>query len=238
MNKTISVLSLGIVVGAAAVVFGGCTSDAAIDSVTTTGTSSSSSGEGGNAGSGGAAGAGGMASTGGAGGAGGGMAGAGGMGGGAAACMKPGEACGGCLYEQCQLAYCDCANEPACFKLIACLEACPPNMPDCAGGCYGTYSAGFAEFTIASSCAATLCSPSCPGSDQVKPCDLCLAQKCETQLEACLSNLQCFPLIDCRQKCLGNMACEQQCDTMYPQGTPLVQALFICAGMGCGNSCN
>lgn len=160
------------------------------------------------------------------------------MGGSAATCTKPGNGCGDCLYEQCQLAYCECADEPKCFGLIGCIQACAPNMPNCVNACYATNSTGFAEFVIASSCSATLCAPSCPGSDQVKPCDLCLAQKCEMQLETCLGDAQCFPLINCRDKCMGNMMCEQQCDTMFPLGVPLVQALFGCASVGCMNSCN
>jgi hypothetical protein len=193
---------------------------------------SSTGGEAGAGGIGGAAGAGGM------GGMGGGMAGSGGMGGAAPTCMKPGDTCGNCLFDQCQLAYCDCTGEPACTNLIACIQACPANMPDCASGCYATFSTGFAEFTIASSCAGTLCAPSCPGSDPVKPCDLCLAQQCEKQIETCLSTVQCFPLIDCRTKCAGNMVCEKQCDMTYPNGVPIVQELFMCASVGCPNSCN
>lgn len=239
MKHTKIFWGLAIVVGGSMALLGGCGSDA-VSSVTTnsSASSSSSSGDvGGAAGAGGMGGSGGMVATGGAGG----MVatgGAGGMGGGAAACMKPGNTCGDCLFEQCQNAYCDCANEPECFLLIGCIQACPPNMPDCVSGCYLTHSKGFSEFTIASSCSGTLCAPSCPGSGQVKPCDLCLAQQCETQFETCLANTQCFPLIQCRQNCMGNTTCEQQCDTMYPQAAPLVQSLYSCAMMGCGNSCN
>ena len=236
MSKTISVLCFGVMVIGASFVLGGCGSDA-VNSVTTTGSgaSSSSSSTSSSSGEGGAGGAGGMAGTGGSGG---GMAGGGGMGGSAPACVKPGETCADCLFDQCQLAYCDCTGESACTNIIACIQGCSPMMPDCASGCYATFAAGFAEFTIVSSCVATLCAPSCPGSDQVKPCDLCLAQKCETQFETCLANTQCFPLIDCRKNCGGNMMCEKQCDMTYPTGAPIVQELFTCATMDCGNSCN
>lgn len=237
MTKPNRLLSLVLVLGSSACTLWGCSSDN-VSAVTTAGTSSSSSGEAGAGGTGGAGGSGGMTASGGAGGAGGGMAGAGGTGGGGPTCVKPAENCGGCLYDQCQLAYCECNDEPACFGLIGCIQQCPPNDASCAGACYFNNAAGFAEFTIASSCAASLCAPSCPGSDQVKPCDLCLAQKCEMQLETCLANAECFPLIDCRNKCMGNAMCEQKCDMMYPNGQPLVQALFVCASMGCGASCN
>lgn len=160
------------------------------------------------------------------------------MGGGGPTCAKPGNPCGDCLFDQCNIAYCGCQDEAACTGLIGCIQACPPMMPDCASGCYAMHAAGFAEFTIASSCAGTLCAPSCPGSDQVKACDLCLAQQCEMQLEACLGNAECFPLIDCNEACMGNMGCQQQCVAMYPNGVPVVQALFQCAGMGCSMACN
>lgn len=241
MKKTISVLALGMVALAVGSTMGGCGSDAAT-TVTTGGStksSSSSSSSSGDGGAGGAAGAGGMMAAGGNGGNGGGMSSStGGMGGGGAACTKPGNGCGDCLYGQCQAAYCECAAEPACFAMINCIQACPPNMPDCPGGCYVMHAAGFAEFTIASSCAGTLCAPSCPGSNQVKPCDLCLAQKCEMQLETCVGNVQCIPLIDCRKKCAGNTMCEMQCDATFPQGLPLMQDLLKCASAGCAMSCN
>lgn len=245
MKKVHHLLFLVLGLASSAIAVGGCSSEN-VNSVTTNGTSGSSTGEGGAGGDAGKGGTGGMAS-GGAGGAGGGMAGSGGAagaggsagsGGGGPTCVKPAEACGGCLYEQCQVAYCECNDEPECFGLIGCIQQCPPNMPDCVTGCYAANSAGFAEFSIASSCASTLCAPSCPGSDQVKPCDLCLAQKCEIQLEACLSGAECFPLIDCRNGCMGNMMCEQKCDMMFPAGQQLVQALFVCASMGCAGSCN
>jgi hypothetical protein len=242
MTKTISLLCLGVVVVGLPAILGGCGSD--VGSTFTTGSSGSSSsgmgGDGGLAGAGGTAGTGGMAGmagAGGMGGAGGGLGGAGGMGGGAT-CAKPGSPCGDCLFDQCNIAYCECTDEKACTSLITCIEACSPMMPDCASGCSATYSTGFAEFTIASSCAGTLCAPSCPGSDPVKPCDLCLAQKCEPQLEACLANIECFQLIDCYMPCMGNMMCQQQCAMMYPNGVQPVDALFGCAGMGCGSSCN
>ncbi len=236
MGKLISVLCLGVVGISASVVFGGCGGDAVTSLTTSSAVSSSSSS--GSSGEGGKGGAGGSGGTAGAGGAGGGTAGGGGMGGGAVTCAKPGEMCGDCLYDQCQAAYCDCTSESACTNIIACIKGCSPMMPDCAGGCFATFATGFAEFTIASSCVATLCAPSCPGSDQVKPCDLCLAQKCETQMESCLANTQCFPLINCREQCAGNMMCEKQCDMTYPTGLPLVQDLFKCAVADCPNSCN
>lgn len=226
-------LGVGLMVGGMAFALAGCGSDT--DTTFTT-TSSSSSGDGGSGGSGGSGGTGGMGTGGmGTGGMGTGGMGTGGMG---ATCMKPADKCAGCLYDQCQLAYCDCAAEPACFALIGCIQQCPQNDSGCVGACYVTNAQGFSEFTIASSCSGTLCAPSCANSQPVKQCDLCLAQKCETQLETCLAEVTCFPLIDCLTNCMGNMGCEQQCRTMFPNAAPLVQSLFVCASMGCPTMCN
>ncbi len=239
-------LGVGLTVGGMAFVLAGCGSDSDTTFTTTSSSSSGDGGTGGSAGTGGMGtggmGTGGMGTggmgTGGMGTGGMGTGGLGGSGGMGATCMKPADMCASCLYDQCQLAYCDCAAEPACFGLIGCIQQCPPNMPDCVGGCYVANAQGFSEFTIASSCSGTLCAPSCPNSQPVKQCDLCLAQRCEMQLETCLAEVTCFPLIDCLTNCMGNMGCEQQCRTMYPNATPLVQSLFVCASMGCPTMCN
>jgi hypothetical protein len=240
MSKTTSVLFLGVVAVGFSVVLGGCGGDGTSTIGTSSSSSSSSSGSGG--GGGGEAGGGGMAGMGGAGGsagAGGGTAGMGGTGGagGGSICAKPGNACGDCLFDQCNPAYCECADEPACLGLIECIQKCPPMMPGCAAACYEKNATGYAEFTLAASCAGTLCLPSCPGADQVKPCDLCLAQKCEMQLENCIGNSQCLQLIDCMKTCAGDKPCEQQCAQTYPNGALVAQAVYTCAAAGCGNEC-
>ncbi|MDI1479991.1 hypothetical protein [Polyangium sp. y55x31] len=241
MNRTFSLLLLGMGMVGLPFVLGGCGGDV---SDTTSGTftgSTGTAGSGGTGGAGGMGGAGGAGGMGGMGGAGGGMGGTGG--GGAPACMQPSdpnpESCRVCMYQQCNLAYCDCATEPACVEIIPCLEACGPMDQACAEACFQKNSLGFAEFVIQGSCASTLCAPSCPNADDIGSCELCLAQQCEQQFEACIGNPECTALIDCLQACpQGNMSCQQGCLQQHAGGAIQAQQLNQCATMSCGNVCN
>lgn len=174
---------------------------------------------------------------------GGGTGGTGGMGtggaGGSSACMAPsGDACPTCLYDKCNAAFCDCAAQPGCFQVIPCAEACAPGDNACVEGCYQQNSLGFSEFLIVSECAATACLASCPGADQVGDCELCLAQKCEAQFEACVGNPACTALINCVDACpMGDMNCQQQCAAQYAAGANQVMQLNMCAQMGCSVVC-
>ncbi|WP_282417074.1 hypothetical protein [Polyangium sp. 15x6] len=219
-------------------VLGGCGSDV---SDTTSGTFTGSTGTAGSGGTGGMGGTGGTGGDGGMGGAGGGMGGAGGSGGaggGSPACVQPADGCAACMFQQCNVAYCDCAGEASCLGIIPCLEACPAMDEACKQSCYQKNSLGFGEFLITSNCASTLCAPSCPGAGMIGACELCLAQQCEQQFESCVGNPECPALIDCLQGCQDNLACQQTCAAQHAGGTNQAQQLNQCATMSCGNVCN
>lgn len=245
MNRTFSFLLLSMGMVGLPCVLGGCGGDV---SDTTSGTftgGTGTAGSGGTGGAGGMGGAGGAGGLGGMGGAGGGMGGAGGAGGmggaggGSQACMQPADGCAACMFQQCNVAYCDCAGEPACLGMIPCLQACPAMDQACVQSCYQKNSLGFGEFLVTSSCAGTLCAPSCPGAEMIGACELCLGQQCEQQFEACIGNPECTALIDCLQACpQGNMSCQQGCLQQHAGGAIQAQQLNQCATMSCGNVCN
>ena len=244
MRRDNSKRILGISVLGISFALGGCGSDG---SATISGgaSSSSSSSASGTGGAGGAAGAGGMG-AGGMGGMGGmgGAAGAGGMGaggaGGGAACAKPmNNPCLACVFDSCNAAFCDCDAEPACPKIVPCVQQCPANDQGCRDNCYAVNSIGFAEFLGISNCAGTTCAASCPGAQPVGACELCLSQQCEQQFEACFGNPLCTMFIDCVRACApGDMTCTMKCGTDFAGGVNQATQLRDCSQIGCANVCN
>jgi hypothetical protein len=179
-------------------------SSSSSSSGSSTGGAGGQGGEGG-AGQGGAGGTGqggaGGTGQGGAGGAGQGGAGGtgqGGAGGGAAACMKSGDQCGDCLFEQCNAAYCECAASPECtaLTLSPCVSSCPAMDQACILDCWAMGPSGFSEYLNAANCGNTLCPAAC-NPVPIDACQLCVGQKCEAPAEKCFANTECMGILQC-----------------------------------------
>ncbi|MBI4954275.1 MAG: hypothetical protein HY908_19780 [Myxococcales bacterium] len=160
--------------------------------------------------------------------------------GGASACAPMGDACSGCLYTSCNATYCACSTSPDCMSVSTCALACNPGDTACVEACFAADANGMAEFMLGADCAYTSCSNLCPGTLPIDPCQLCLAENCETQLEACFGNPACVALVDCAQACPPGpqqQNCITQCGLANLGGIQQGQALQGCMSGSCGNSC-
>jgi hypothetical protein len=187
---------------------------------------------------------GGEAMTGGGGNGGGGNGGAGGAGGtgGAAVCVALADPCTMCAFANCNASYCACYTDPNCNSIVMCNDACDnnPNEPmGCTNDCFVGHGQGTAKEVIASQCAAMNCATACPQASEVKPCELCIAQECATQLGACFNTQPCLALVQCVRDCSStqNMPCVDMCAAMNPQGIALAMALVQCANTTCETPC-
>lgn len=147
--------------------------------------------------------------------------------------------CFECMYKDCSMAFCDCAAEPACTKMLPCMQQCPQGDQGCQQNCQQVNSLGLAEFLVMAECAGTTCLSSCQGAEPVGACQLCLAQQCEQELESCYGNPECTAFVACAQACpQGNMNCINQCMTDHAGGVNQATQLRDCSVSGCPMVCN
>ncbi len=162
----------------------------------------------------------------------------GGAGGAAPVCESPGDPCNDCMFQQCNTTFCDCASNPSCLALGACLGQCAAGDQACQNNCFAADSSGLSELAQLGDCSATTCAASCNNPAPVDPCQLCLATQCETELEACFGNAECVALIACAQACAPNdSACVQGCAFQHLGGAQAGQALATCSNNNCAANC-
>jgi hypothetical protein len=193
-------------------------------------------------GSGGAASVASSASSGGKGGGGGGIGGAGGAGGqggaGGTACMALGDACSNCSFASCNATYCTCEADSECAGLVLCILPCAGD-DSCTEACYVAHGKAIAPAVLVGSCANMNCKAECPGSLQLVPCEICTAQQCPDELNACYGDAACAAIVQCvRNDCAdGDTMCDLKCITANPSGLTEVEALRTCAEAKCPVDC-
>jgi hypothetical protein len=232
MKRTIANLVLSVGICGLPFVLSACSSDSGSTTSGGKSTSSSTTGTGGM----GEGGAGGMGQGGS-----GGM-GQGGAGGGMVACMAGADTCSQCLYAQCQDTFCNCVAEPQCLGIAPCVQKCAMGDDKCVGACYTANSSGFAQFILTADCMSKSCLNPCSngmmGGGMLSTCQICLAQKCETSLEACVGDAECGAILVCTNKCAaGDKTCQQTCATQHPNGVPKLSALLTCSQQQCSMDC-
>jgi len=199
------------------------------------GTSSSHTGGNGTGGGAGASAGGGVAGEGGS--AGGGTAGAGGGGGaGGAACFDVGEPCSECEIVQCPEEYCHCFQSSDCVAVATCLLNCPPNDQACFQACWTANPDGISDAALVQHCGATICSASCAGLVPLSACELCLAQTCESEMNACMAVAACTALLQCVEACTTE-TCQNDCINANPGGVALATVVFECGNQSCVTEC-
>jgi VDE lipocalin domain len=250
-----------VALGAAgiAVVSSACGEDVNVQpaaaSTTVTGSGTAAGGSGGE--STGTAGAGGAemttssSSAGGAGGAGGagvggsgtggvGVGGAGGQGagGGNPGCPGLGDPCTDCMAIQCSPAYCACYGNQDCSELYQCFGTCAPNDAACQQACYTDHEDGISDATLFGHCAATTCDAACEFGSELTPCQVCLYDDCEPEMNQCIANPDCTAIFACFQGCdPGDPGCPMACFMQYPDGSDDAQSVSQCAQTICAPAC-
>ena len=198
----------------------------------TAGTAGKGSGGTAGKGGGGAAGAGAVAGTGGMGGS------TGGMGGGPA-CQPLSDACAQCAFGTCQDLYCGCYANQDCVVLIACLQACAANDTTCQQKCFAQPSAmdHISEAFLLGDCSAMPCMAECPGVTSAGACERCLFKQCPTEMNTCLSDADCYAILNCAIKCPPNdFNCAFACGNGKPQSA-VDKALKVQACSADANKC-
>ena len=75
--------------------------------------------------------------------------------------------------------------------------------------------------------------PMCPSNGTT--CGNCTAQKCCTQLTACLNDATCTQDIACFLQCTGNGGGVGQCFFQCVNNSPKATQVLVCLGTNCGN---
>jgi hypothetical protein len=184
-----------------------------------------------------ATGAGGAGATGGQGG--GATGGQGGAGGAQEVCPGAGDACTGCLSEQCADVYCGCYNEIHCGGYLQCLGTCMQGDTACYQNCATVHEPGLSAAILTADCAATTCDASCSFGQPLSGCQKCLYTACAPQMNACIADPECTALIQCLQTCTpGDMPCIQACIAQHPDGLPEAQDVRDCRIDNCDGACD
>lgn len=191
----------------------------------------SSSSAGGEGGAGGAA-------TGGAGGVGVGGAGGQGAGGGNPGCPGLGDPCTDCMAIQCSPAYCGCYGNQDCSELYQCFATCAPGDAACEQACYTDHEDGISDATLFGHCAATTCDAACDFGFELTPCQQCLYDDCEPEMNQCVASPDCTAIFACFQGCdPGDPGCPAACLMQYPDGSDDAQSVSQCAQTICAPAC-
>jgi hypothetical protein len=216
----------------AAMCFAACENDSVVfdeNANSTATTSSANGGAGGSGGSGGATSNGGNSSgTGG--------TTSNGNGGGEPTCRDLGDPCTQCEVQNCNDSYCACYGDQQCGDLFLCLSMCGLDDQNCWQACYTNNPGGISKAALISSCAATECTVECPGAIALDPCEICLYDKCDTAMNACIANPACLELLVCLDTC-NSPGCENQCYSLYPNGLADAGAVGNCLQASCATEC-
>jgi hypothetical protein len=159
--------------------------------------------------------------------------------GGTATCPPGNDMCTQCLSEQCAAVYCGCHEEIHCGGYLQCLGTCMMDDSACIQNCATVHQDGISPAILAADCAATTCDGSCNFGNPLNDCQKCLYTDCAPQMNACIADPECIPLIQCFQMCPpGDMMCGQACIGQHPDGWPEVQELRDCRNDLCDGPCD
>lgn len=208
----------------------GCGGDTFTATGGTGGTGGSTATTGGTGGAGGTAAT--TGGTGGTGGQGGDTTSAGGTGGqgGGPTCQPLSNDCTQCAFDACQDLYCACYATDDCPALVSCLEPCDPADMECVQACLSAHPDSIATAFLLGDCAAVPCSDVCTGVVEQQPCPECLFTMCPAEMNACLSDPDCYAIINCATGCAPN---DFNCALMCTNGKPNDSINKAVAVQGC-----
>lgn len=105
--------------------------------------------------------------------------------------------------------------------------------PETASSSSSTSSASSTAGSTASTGGTSLCD----GTSSCQTCATCsIEDDCSATYATCLASAQCNFYTTCRSGCLTD-ACVQGCQTLYPSGASLHEALATCVCAACANDC-
>ncbi len=153
-------------------------------------------------------------------------------------CSGFGDMCTECVAEACPADWCGCANSMDCLALFSCTDGCNGDEA-CNQMCITQHQDGVSAAILVSACAGGPCDASCPqGGDELDPCEECLYQSCDDEMNACLAVPACLDLWDCLKACAQlDLTCQQNCYASFGAGVAPLQAVVDCATAVCDPVC-
>ena len=154
-------------------------------------------------------------------------------------CPSFGDACTGCISQQCADTWCDCADNEDCMDLFGCFGGCQDDQ-DCNQECMATFPNGIADVSLVSGCAGTTCSSTCDwGNSEFDECQECIFEDCADEYNACLAEKACTELWTCFNACppLG-LSCQQACFDNHGDGVAKLEEMFQCSSSECTTECS
>ena len=146
------------------------------------------------------------------------------------------DECTVCEYETCPEVYCACYGNDDCANLAMCLSMCDVGYNPCVQNCYTLFAGGISIAAQASHCAATLCPGVCTGFGALPECNLCLFDRCAGDMNTCLANPSCAPLLWCTNAC-ETIECIDGCYASHPNAVDLTEPVNICMQANCADDC-
>jgi hypothetical protein len=155
--------------------------------------------------------------------------------GGAAACASV-DACTACELSACPERYCPCYGDPECVSLAACTATCSERDPACLQACWSAHPSAIATGALLVDCAAKDCAAECPGYQPIGACLECLYGGCPSEMNACISVVECTDLFVCLGACT-TPTCQSACYQQHPDGTGPIGPVGNCLQERCATAC-
>jgi hypothetical protein len=153
-------------------------------------------------------------------------------------CPSLGDPCTECLSTSCASLYCSCYGNLACDELTQCVGGCATGDTTCLQTCLTAHKDGISAAYLLSNCSNQACVPACPNNGVMfNTCQVCLFSECVTEMNNCVADPECIPLIACWNGCAGSASCISQCSTTYAAGVNDGDAVAVCSGASCQGSC-
>jgi hypothetical protein len=139
------------------------------------------------------------------------------------------DSCDACVSSQCLAPCNECADNPSCVALVACVMACPPNDQGCRTQCGIQNPGGIAAATAFAGdngCVPQKCPAECgmgPSVCEVQSgnaaCDACIRSECVGACAGCTENPDCLALAECYFACASDdFQCQIGCASSHTSG--------------------
>jgi hypothetical protein len=143
-----------------------------------------------------------------------------------------------CLSTSGASLYCSCYGNLACDELSQCTGMCAAGDATCLQTCLTAHKDGISAAYLLASCGNQNCVPSCPNNGvMLNACQQCLFSQCVPEMNNCVADPECVPLLGCWGGCNGSSSCISQCSATYPAAVNDGQAVALCSGSSCQGSC-
>jgi hypothetical protein len=145
------------------------------------------------------------------------------------------------MADACAKPYCECTGDEVCLGFLGCIaEGGDDPGLDWYELCWQQFPGAVSMAGRMAVCAGEKCAVPCM-ADPVDACLACQYQQCPTEINKCLSLVDCRELLKCLAQCKQEAmpdVCATSCLTEeYPGGVQTAQALDTCVDKYCAEPC-